>query len=183
MKTICRLLTCFVSLAASTLWGAADPALLARGASYQAAGKVIIDQVISKKVDLLVVTAKVDALLVEATALAEAYAKAYPAGDKLLKVVIANIPEMKKLSYAEVLSEWHDLGYFAKPGHEVGLDLKNEDNEHFTDPIHAIVHPLLVLKAAQSYATGKQDAQLKEMKEEMEEGLEQAASLVAKLGK
>jgi len=139
--------------------------------------------VITKKVDLAVVTANVDILLKDSTALAEAYSKAYPAGDKLIKAVIANIPEMKKLSYKEILTEWHDLGYFAKPGNEVGLDLKNEDNEHFTDPVHAIVHPLLVLKAAQTYAADKKDSDLKDMKEEMEEGLEQAASLVAKLSK
>jgi hypothetical protein len=183
MKNLSLLLTCIASLAATSLWGAADSALVAHGVSYQAAGKAIIDMVIAKKVDLAVVTAKVDILLTESTALGEAYIKAYPAGAKLINTVITNIPEMKKLSYAELLAEWHDLGYFAKPGHEAGIDMKNEDNEHFTDPVHAIVHPLLVLKAAQDYEKDKKEASLKDMKEEMEEGLEQATTLVAKLSK
>jgi hypothetical protein len=183
MKYIKVLLTCLVSIATTSLWGAADPALVAHGASYQAAGKTIIDMVIAKKVDLAVVTAKVDILLTESTALGQAYIKTYPAGAKLINAVISNIPEMKKLGYAELVTEWHDLGYFAKPGHDAGIDMKNEDNEHFTDPVHAIVHPLLVLKAAQAFEKDKKDASLKDMKEEMEEGLEQAATLVVKLSK
>ncbi len=61
--------------------------------------------------------------------------------------------------------------------------MKNEDNEHFTDPIHAIVHPLLVLKAAQSYDKDKKESYLKDMKEEMSEGIEQSIALVTHLSK
>jgi hypothetical protein len=182
MKSPLRLFICLAALTSCSLW-AADSALATHGSNYHAAGKAIVDMVISKKIELPAVTAKVDTLLTEATALGEAYAKAYPAGAKLLKTVIGNIPEMKKLSYAELQTEWHDLGYFAKPGRDVGLDLKSEDNEHFTDPIHAIVHPLLVLRAAQDYAADKKDEHLKAMKEEMEEGLEQAEKLVLKLSR
>ncbi|MCS6242662.1 MAG: hypothetical protein H2172_02200 [Opitutus sp.] len=183
MKYIKVLLTCLVSIATTSLWGAADPAVVAAGAKYQVAGKSVVDMVIAQKVDLATVTAKVDILVAEGTVLAQAYIKAYPAGAKLLNAVIANIPEMKKLGYDELLTEWHDLGYFAKPGHEVGLDLKSEDNEHFTDPIHAIVHPLLVLKAAQSYDKDKKESYLKDMKEEMSEGIEQSNALVTHLSK
>ncbi len=180
MKKLLRFLTCLLPLV-SSLATAADPALSAHGATYHKEAKAVTDMVISKNVDLALLTPKIDVLLSEAVALAGAYAKAHPAGEKLLKTVIAQVPAMRKLTFDELQTDWHDLGYFAKPGNEPGLDLKDEDNEHFTDPIHAIVHPLLVLKAAQAYATDKKEEHLQVMKEEMQEGLEQADKLVAKL--
>ena len=91
-----------------------------------------------------------------------------------MKTVVENVDAMKKLSFKDLEHEWHDLNHFTKSGsNDLGIDVKAEDNEHFTDPIHAIVHPLLVLKAAQAYATSKDEADLKAIKEEMEEGLEQ----------
>ena len=66
------------------------------------------------------------------------------------------------------------MGIFSKPGHDVGFDVKAEENEHFTDPAHAMIQPFMVLKAAQAYAADHKDADLKSMKEEMEESLEQA---------
>ncbi len=142
--------------------------------SYHAAGKAVVEMAIAKKVDAAEVERKVNAMLVDAVWLAGEYAKAHPKGAKLLKTVTDNVDAMRKLSFHDLESEWHDLGHFAKAGNEAGLDLKAEDNEHFTDPIHTIVHPLLVLKAAQSFASSKKDEDLKAMKEEMEEGLEQA---------
>lgn len=115
MKYIKVLLTCLVSIATTSLWGAADPAVVAAGAKYQAAGKSVVDMVIAQKVDLATVTAKVDVLVAESTILAQAYIKAYPAGAKLLNAVITNIPEMKKLGYDELVTEWHDLGYLVLP--------------------------------------------------------------------
>jgi predicted DNA-binding transcriptional regulator len=44
-----------------------------------------------------------------------------------------------------------------------------------------VVHPLLVLKAAQDYAATKNEESLKSMKEEMEEGLEQVEKQKAAL--
>lgn len=142
--------------------------------SYHSAGKAIVEMTISKKVDSSEVEKKVQTLLDEAVWLATEYGKAFPKGEKLLKVVTDNVDAMKKLSFKELEHEWHDLNHFTKSGsNDLGLNIKDEDNEHFTDPIHAIVHPLLVLKAAQAYSTSKSDQELKTIKEEMEEGLEQ----------
>lgn len=154
---------------------AADRAQVeARYLSYHAAGKAVVEMAISKQVDAAEVAKKVDTMVNDAVWLATEYAKTFPKGAKLLKTVTDHVDDMRKLSFHELEGEWHDLGYFGKPGHETGIDLKAEDNEHFTDPIHTIVHPLLVLKAAQAYASGKKEEDLKAMKAEMEEGLEQA---------
>jgi hypothetical protein len=101
----------------------------------------------------------------------------FPAGKKLVDTVVAAIPEMRKLSFAEIESEWHDLKHFDKPGNAVGIDLKAEENEHFTDPVHTIVHPLLVLKAAEDQAAKPSAENLQNIKEEMEEGIEQAEKM------
>lgn len=151
--------------------------------SYHAAGKAVVEMAISKNVDAAAVEKRVNVMLADAVWLATEYAKAHPEGAKLLKTVTDNVDAMRKLSFKDLEHEWHDLGYFSSGGHDVGLDIKSEDNEHFTDPIHTIVHPLLVLKAAQAYSTGHKDEDLKAMKAEMEEGLEQAEKMTIALTK
>jgi hypothetical protein len=151
--------------------------------NYHAAGKAVVAMTISKQVDAAVVEKQVNLMLTEAVWLAQEYAKTHPAGARLLKTVTDHVEAMRKLSFDELEHEWHDLGYFSKPGQEAGLDLSAEENEHFTDPIHTIVHPLLVLKAAQAYAKDKKDEDLKAMKAEMEEGLEQAEKMLHALTK
>jgi hypothetical protein len=173
MKSIALLLA--VCTAFSAAARAADKAQIeARYLSYHNAGKAVVTMAVAKNVDPAVVEKHVNTMVADALWFAAEYAKLHPKGAKLLKVVADNVDAMRKLSFEQLESEWHDLGYFAKPGHEAGLDLKAEENEHFTDPIHTLVHPLLVLKAAQAYAAGKKDDDLKSLKEEMEEGLEQA---------
>jgi hypothetical protein len=131
----------------------------------------------AKKVDAAEVRKKVDRMLELGVLLAKDYAVRFPAGKKLVDTVVAAIPEMRKLSFAEIESEWHDLKHFDKPGNAVGIDLKAEENEHFTDPVHTIVHPLLVLKAAEDQAAKPSAENLQNIKEEMEEGIEQAEKM------
>ena len=122
--------------------------------SYHAAGKAVVDAAIAKKIDAADVAKKVDVMVADAVWFAGEYAKAFPKGEKLLKVILDNVDAMKKLSFKELEHEWHDLHHFDKDN-STGVDVKAEENEHFTDPIHSIVHPLLVLKAAQGYAATK----------------------------
>ena len=173
MKTKLVLLTVLAALIAPLR--AADKAQIeARYQSYYAAGKAVVDMALSKKIDAAEVAKRVDIMVADAIWFAGEYAKAHPKGAKLLQTVTSQVGTMRQLSFEELESEWHDLGYFTKAGHDTGLDLKAEENEHFTDPIHTLVHPLLVLKAAQAYATSKAEKDLKSLKEEMDEGLEQA---------
>ncbi len=166
-------------LAAAALFVSASAQLHAADAkalqlSYHQHGKAIVDAIIAKKIEIADVQKHVDAMLTDSAALAKLYAAKHPAGTKLLGSVTAAIPEMRKLSFGDLEKQWHDLEHFKAPGNDPGIDLSNEDNEHFTDPIHTIVHPLLVLRAAQDFVATKDEAHLKTMKEEIEEGLEQA---------
>jgi hypothetical protein len=151
--------------------------------TYYKAGKAVVDMAISKKVDAAEVEKKVEVMLAEATWLAKEYGKAHPKGEKLLAAVVSNVDAMKKLSFKDLEHDWHDLHHFDKGTQDIGINPKAEENEHFTDPIHSIVHPLLVLKAAQAYATSKSDDDLKSIKEEMEEGLEQIEKVKDALSK
>ena len=178
MNLTCRLsaLTAVLILG-FRLQAAAPPETDARVKEYSVAGRALIEMAQAKKVDMATVTAKVDRLVELATLLAKDYAVRFPAGKKLIETVVAAVPEMRKLPFSEIESEWHDLKHFDKPGNNPGLDLKAEENEHFTDPLHAIIHPLLVLKAAESYAAKADPEPLRQMKEEMEEGIEQAEKI------
>lgn len=157
--------------------------LEARCAHYHQNGKAIVEMALLKKVNAADVEKRVGELVTDAVWMGNEYAKTFPAGAKIIKAVIDNVENIKKLPYEEIEKEWHDLGHFSKPGNDPGIDMKNEDNEHFTDPLHAIIHPLMVLKAAQNYAKSKDEKELKQIKEEMEEGMEQEGKLKAKLSK
>lgn len=179
------ILTLLAAVAAFTVPAvAADKSQVeSRYRSYHAAGKAVVAMAIAKNVDAREVEKQVDIMLGDAVWLATEYGKAHPAGAKVLKIVTDNVDAMRKLSFRDLEHEWHDLNHFSSGGHDAGIDLSEEDNEHFTDPIHAIVHPLLVLKAAQAYGAGRKDEDLHALKAEMEEGLEQAEKLMIALTK
>ena len=78
---------------------------------------------------------------------------------------------MSTLSFATIETDWHDAAFFTK--NNKGVDLQDEDNEHYLDPIHTIVHPVMVLVAARGFAKDGNADSLKAMKAEMQEGMEQ----------
>lgn len=162
-----------------------SPAQIAAAqAAYHQAGRAVVDQVVAKKVDVVQVEALVLTMEQHAVVLAKAYAAKHPAGAKLIAAVMAQVVRMdaqgavvglgpmKALPFAEIEKQWHDLGHFKT--NPVGLDLQDEANEHFTDPLHTMIHPVMVLRAALDFQASKSDKDLQTMKSEMEEGLEQA---------
>jgi hypothetical protein len=150
--------------------------------SYKANGKIVMDKIIKKTIDPAEVKPLLHKMADDAGELATAYGAKKPDGAKLLKMVVDALPKLKTMSFEELEKDWHDLAYFSKPGNDAGIDLKKEKNEHFTDPIHCIVHPLMTAVAAESYAKTKKEEHLQAMKEELSEGLEQM-DLLAKVFK
>ena len=157
------------------------------GADYHKLGTSIVDMVNSRAVDV----AKVEQTVLELTkisvALSNEYKRVHPAGTKLLDMVagqaavldngqVKAVGPMAKLPFKEIEDQWHDLGFVT--GKDVGVDLEDEDNEHFTDPLHVMIHPIMVLRAARDFSASKSDDDLNNMKSEMEEGMEQAALLL-----
>lgn len=184
-----RLLTCILSLCLASSLSAASVA--EREAAYLKAGKAVIDMVNAKTVDAAKVTALVLIMEQQAVPISQAYAAKFPAGKGLIDTVISQVATldaagavtgfgpMKDMTFEVIEKQWHDLGYFKE--HKPTVDLADEDNEHFTDPLHAMIHPMMVLRAAMNYQTSKSEDDLKAMKEEMDEGLEQVTKSVVKV--
>lgn len=186
-----RLLVCFFALCLSASLHAET--LAERQAAYVKAGRAVVDLVNAKTIDAAKITALVLTMEQQAVPLANAYAKKFPAGKGLIDTVIAQVAvvdgsgvmtgfgPMKDMSFEVIEKQWHDLGYFKVNKPSIALD--DEDNEHFSDPLHTMIHPMMVLRAALDYQTSKSDESLKAMKEEMEEGLEQVEKTVGVLSK
>lgn len=146
---------------------------------YKKEGKVIMDMILSKEVDITKVKKASFAMADAAAKITKAYIEKYPSGKKLLESAINELAKLKNASFNILEKDWHDLGYFS--GKDIGVDMNDEDNEHFTDPLHCMIHPLLTLRAAEAYNTEKKDKDLQTMKEELREGLEQMEMVFDKL--
>lgn len=180
-------------LAALACPAAERPDLKAAQLAYHQAGTAVVEMINAKKIDVAAVEAKVLVMERNAAALAKAYAEKFPAGKKLIDTVVANVAildaqgavtglgPMKDQSFEEIEQQWHDGAYFK--AHQLGVDFEDEANEHYTDPIHTMVHPMMVLRAAISWQKGQADKDLQAMKGEMEEGLEQAEKTLETLSK
>lgn len=142
--------------------------------TYKNAGKGLMSMINSGKVDPAAAEKAIYEMVDAAKVVAEGYAKADPKASKLVKYVTENIPKLKTLSFEQLEKDWHD-GAALKPD-LIGLDLKKEENEKYTDPVHCLVHPLMTLAALK-----KND--LKGAKEELAEGLEQMESIKSVIGK
>ena len=159
--------------------------------AYQKAGTSIVDMTNSGNVDTSVVREKVLELTKQSVEIAKMYTEKHHEGKALLQEVIQAVAKlnssgqvealgpMVELSFQEIEDKWHDLGHFESDSK--GVDLEDEDNEHFTDPLHVMVHPIMVLRAAIDFANTGDKELLKTMKEEMEEGLEQVELTVTSM--
>ena len=133
MKSLLRIILALIAVAETT--HAADKSEIeTHYASYHKAGKAIVEMAQLKKVDVTDVEKNFEILIKNSVWMAGEYAKAFPIGQKFLKVVLDNVEGMKKQSFKEIEHEWHDLHHFDKVT-DLGLDIKAEENEHFTDPI------------------------------------------------
>ena len=151
---------------------------------YQTTGASIVDMVNSQSVSVDEIEKKVVDLTRISVDLTNRYKQIHPDGAKLLDITIEHVAAldngsvvgvgpMADLTFDEIEGQWHDLGYFES--NDVGVDLEDEDNEHYTDPMHVMIHPIMVLRAAKDYATSNSPDDLNAMKAEMEEGIEQVA--------
>lgn len=85
---------------------------------------------------------------------------------------VTGLGPMSEETFSQIEDRWHDLGYTKEK--EYGVDMEDEENEHYTDPLHVMIHPLMVLRAAKD---GDKDA----MKAGMTEGMEQMEIAVENL--
>lgn len=141
---------------------AADPK--AAQASYEKQGRELLAAINSGKVDIEVAKKNVEGMVQSADTLFEAYAVKHPESKKLYEYMKTNLAKVKTASFEVLEKDYHDAGILTPK--LVGVDLKSEEGEQYTDPLHTLLHPLMTLKAIE-----KND--LKSAKEELNEGLEQ----------
>jgi hypothetical protein len=132
--------------------------------SYEKHGRELLASINSGKVDIATAKKNVESMVDSANVLFEAYATKYPEAKKLYDYMKSNLTQVKAASFEVLEKDYHDGG--ALTPKLVGVDLKSEDGEKYTDPLHTLLHPLMTLKAIE-----KND--LKSAKEELNEGLEQ----------
>lgn len=180
MKYLSVLTALFLSLAWTSVSSASQ--YEEEKKTYLTAAQSIIDMVNSQNVNVAAVEESVLTAVKSGIKLARAYAEKHPEGKDTLEAVIRNaanaegsaLGEMSTLSFDVLEADWHDAAYFTRNDH--GVDLQDEANEHYLDPIHTIVHPLMVLAAAKDYVQTGNTESLNAMKAEMQEGMEQVAS-------
>ncbi len=142
--------------------------------TYEKQGRELLAAINSGKVDIQVAKKNVDGMVQSADVLFEAYAAKHPESKKLYEYMKANLQKVKAASFDVLEKDYHDAGILT-PG-VVGVDLKSEDGEKYTDPLHTLLHPLMTLKALE-----KND--LKSAKEELNECLEQVKNTGKTLSK
>jgi hypothetical protein len=133
-------------------------------ASYIKAGKELMAMINSGKIDEAKAQTLAFTMVDEASAYAQDYAKKDKSSEKLVGLVVKEIPEMKKADFTTLEKQYHDAEKF--PTAATGIDLKDEKNEKYTDLFHPIVHPLMTLQALKA-------KNIKDAKEELSEGIEQ----------
>ncbi len=163
---------------------AADPAAAAAHLkSYTAAGEAVLSMANSQKLDVDVVDKKIDIMVADGIWIAEEYLKVKPEASKWFKAVFDNIPAIKKLPFEEIEKNWHDGHHFDGKEKEIGINHQDEKNEHFRNPLDSVTHPLMVQRAAHDYAQKKDAEDIKRIKEEMNEGLDQVKKAVEVISK
>jgi len=145
----------------------------AQGA-YEKQGRELLAAINSGKIDLPAARKNVDGMVQAAETLFEAYATKHPESKKLYDYMKTNLQKVKAASFESIEKDYHDAGVLTPA--LVGVDLKSEDGEKYTDPLHTLLHPLMTLKALE-----KND--LKSAKEELNEGLEQVKNTAKNLTK
>ncbi len=155
-----------------TAVGFANPQYDTAAKDYAAAGSDLMNLINTKDKDIktkapVLVKKMTDA----ATKVIELIAaKEKDPAKKMLSYVITKKSDIEKASFSSLEKDWHDGATVKK---DTGFDMMDEANEKYTDPVHALVHPLMTLKAIE----GNEGKTLKEAKEELAEGLEQMKGL------
>ncbi len=142
--------------------------------NYEKHGRELLAAINSGKIDLPAARKNVDGMVQAAEVLFEAYAGKYPESKKLYDYMKSNLAKVRAASFEAIEKDYHDAEALTPA--LVGVDLKSEDGEKYTDPLHTLIHPLMTLKALE-----KND--LKSAKEELNEGLEQVKNTAKQAAK
>ena len=143
----------------------------------------IISQAVLGKIDVDAVQKDVATMENLAVGFAVQYKAKYPAGAKLMDLLIAKKDAMTTMSLEAIDAEFEAQAINKAHGKAIGLDLTAEENEHFGNPVDVFVHPATVAICAGLWAKDHKQEHLTRIQSELQEVVEHCRHTVAKLKK
>ena len=153
---------------------------------YFESGEQIMKMINSDSVDVKEVEKLVLEMTKQSVFIAQAYGNKFSEGKQMLDIILGQAAKlsdnqvvgfgpMASLDFETIEGNWHDMGFVETT--DVGIDMDDEDNEHFTDPAHVVIHPIMTYVAAvEGQKSGKDRRD--DMKAELQEGIEQLELLL-----
>lgn len=152
-----------------------------KSAAFAKLANGIIEQTVVGKLDVPAVQKDVTAMEDLAVYFANQYKAKYPAGAKLMDLMLAKKDGLTAMSLADIDAQFESEAINKAHGKELGFDLTTEDNEHFGNPVDLFVHPATASICAGLWGKEHKEEQLKRIQSELQEVVEHCHKVVAKL--
>lgn len=143
----------------------------------------IIAQAVLGKIDVAAVRTDTVKMLDLAAGFAARYKAKYPAGAKLMDLMISKKDSLASMSLATIDAEFEAAAINKAHGAALGLDLTAEENEHFGNPVDCFVHPATAAICAALWEQDHKQEHLTRLQSEMQEVVEHCRHTVEKLKK
>jgi len=141
----------------------------------------VIAQAVLGKIDVAAVQKDTATMLNLAEGFAVKYKAKYPAGAKLMDLMISKKDSLSSMTLEAIDAEFEAQAINKAHGKEIGLDLTDEANEHFGNPVDCFVHPATVAICAGLWAKDQNPERLKRIQAEFQEVVEHCRHTVEKL--
>jgi hypothetical protein len=179
-----KLLAVLVALATAVVLPVTRAADVDADASqYQKLANGIIAQAVLGKIDVASVRADTAKMLDLAVSFAGQYKAKFPAGAKLMDLMISKKDSLATMSLEAIDAEFEAAAINKAHGAALGLDLTAEENEHFGNPVDCFVHPATVAICAKLWEQDHKQEHLTRLQSELQEVVEHCRHTVEKLKK
>jgi hypothetical protein len=157
--------------------------LAAQAASFDQAADRVIRQAVTGKVDVPAAQQELARMVVTAAWFAEQYKAKFPKGAKVMDFMTAQKDSLAGMALADIDANFEAEAINKAHGKDFGLDLTEEDNEHFGNPIDLFVHPATASIALGMWSKDPKPELLKRAISELQEVKEHCQKVVAQLSK
>lgn len=155
----------------------------AQTAAFTKLANGIIAQTVSGKIDPTAVRNDVASMEKIAADFAGAYKAKFPAGTKLMDLMLAQKDSLTGLTLEKIDAAFEAEAINKAHGKELGFDLTVEENEHFGNVVDLFVHPATAAICAGLWEKEHKPEQLKRIQSELQEVVEHCRKVSAKLKK
>lgn len=172
------------ALLSTTGWtGCAAAELDAKTASFNGLADGVIAQAVAGKVDVPAAQKSLAQMVDLAAWFAGQYKVKYPAGAKTMDFMLGQRDRFAGMSLADIDTSFESEAINKAHGAELGIDITEEENEHFGNAIDLFVHPATASIAIGLWAKDAQSDHLKRAIAELQEVQEHCRKVAAALAK